>query len=331
MKSITDLFAGAFLIVGVAGVLACGSVESQPEPEPEPGPGPDGIALDARFNSNRADALQTFSFDAATGTTVTGAQGTRVTVPANGLALDGVPVVGTVTLELLEVYDRASMLLNNRATNGVREDGTVEALKSAGQFFINATQDGARLDVVSGVFVDSRPIDPASLDTGMGLFKAGAELDDTANWEAVELGADGGNGVGIRDGAEGVSYSYGIGDFGWTNLDRWYDYSGEMTTLMVEPPAGYNGDNSALFLTYDGEGTALAAMDVFNEDLGMFSEHYGRIPVGQQVHFILVTEIDGELHYAIQGATIGADHVEVMATPTPGTQADLEAAINALP
>lgn len=326
MKSSVFLF-GVLLVAG-----GCFGSDPQPMPEPEPEPTPDGVALESRFRENRAASVQTFSIDAAAGGTVVGSGGTQITFGPGALGLDGQPVEGSIDIELVEVYDRANMVLGNRSTSGVRADGTVEALKSAGQFFVNASQAGAELEVLGLVMVESRPVDPAAVDVDMRLFEAGAELNDTDNWQAAEDGADGQNRVGLREGPDGfVRYSYSISGFGWTNLDRWYNFPGELTELFVQVPEGYDGDNCALFLTYDGEPTALASMDVYDDELGMFTEHYGRIPVGQQVHFILVTEIDGQLHYTIQGATIGADHVEVMAEPTQGTQADLEAAIAALP
>jgi hypothetical protein len=63
----------------------------------------------------------------------------------------------------------------------------------------------------------------------------------------------------------------------------------------------------------------------------MFTEHYGLIPIGQQVHIIVVTEIDGQLHYAIQGTTVVNNHIETISSLSPITQSALETLINALP
>ena len=86
-----------------------------------------------------------------------------------------------------------------------------------------------------------------------------------------------------------------------------------------------------MYLSYDGESNALASMDVWSETQEMFTEHYGLIPVGLEVHIIMVAEIDGQLHYAIQGTTIVDDHVEVISSLSPTTQAALESLINGLP
>jgi len=119
--------------------------------------------------------------------------------------------------------------------------------------------------------------------------------------------------------------------FGWTNLDRWYNFTGDKTQLYVDVPDGFDGDNCEVYLSYDGEPTALARMDIYNSTSALFTEHYGKIPVGQQVHIILIAEINGQLHYTIQGTTIVENHTEVMADPQPTTQAQLESIINALP
>ncbi len=72
-------------------------------------------------------------------------------------------------------------------------------------------------------------------------------------------------------------------------------------------------------------------MDIYDETLEMFTEHYGLIPVGQEVHFIMITEIAGQIHYAIQGTTIVDDYIEVMTNLQPISQADLTTLINDLP
>jgi hypothetical protein len=41
----------------------------------------------------------------------------------------------------------------------------------------------------------------------------------------------------------------------------------------------------------------------------MFTEHYGLVPIGINVHVILISIIDEDIHYAVQGATVTEDHV----------------------
>jgi hypothetical protein len=334
MRKIAIIFGMMFL------ATACSDRDESLEAKPDAGEvlevGPDGVALEALFQANRIETLQTFKVNVDSGATVVGAEGTKLFIAPGTLFRNGAEVSGEVDVELVEIYNRAGMLLNNRSTSGVRPDGQVDVLKSAGQFFINARQENEDLELQGRIFVQSRGVAPTNADHDMELFVAGDKLDDTSKWEEAPVGQENGdegkeNQVLIRDGAGGVHYSFDIGNFGWTNLDRWYNYTGEKTQIFVDVPEGYDGDNCALFLSYDGEPSTLASMDVYDDATEMFTEHYGLIPVGQAIHLILVSEVNGELHYAIQGTTIVEGHIEAMPTPMPGTQAELEAMINSLP
>jgi len=246
-------------------------------------PQPDGIALNQRFIDNRMEALEEFILDAATGGIITGSQGTTVTFQPNSFGLNGTPVTGNVTVQLLEIYDKASMLLKNKSTLGMRDNGDKEALKSAGEFFINAVQGTNHLELLEMAAVQSRPVDFSDLDGGMMIFRAGGDddcdgIDDDCDWVEADEDNNGENDdAQIRDGqgagGEFATYNYDIGDFGWTNLDRWYSFAGPKTEIFIDVPAEFNQDNCAVYLYYDGE-PALARMDTWSTDLEMFTEHY---------------------------------------------------------
>jgi len=336
-KMKNQLFRSLIAVFAIATLINCTPDDGVYEPfEPQI----DGEALAERFSNNRANAIEEFTLDASTGGVVTGTQGTQVSFAPNSFKLNGDLVTGSVTIQLIEIYDKASMVLQDKSTLGMRANGDKEALKSAGEFYINAKQGGQDLDLAEMANVNSKPISPAEMDPAMKIFRGGDDdcdgVDDDCDW--VEADFDG-NGEqddpGIRDaqGATGamVSYSYDIGDFGWTNLDRWYSFAGAKTDIFVDVPDGFDGENCAVYLSYDGESNALASMDVWSETQEMFTEHYGLIPVGLEVHIIMVAEIDGQLHYAIQGTTIVDDHVEVISSLSPTTQAALESLINGLP
>jgi len=103
--------------------------------------------------------------------------------------------------------------------------------------------------------------------------------------------------------------------------------------ILAEAPNGYDFENSAVYLHYDGEASTLAKLDTFNDATNQFSEHYGQIPIGLECHVIFVTEEDGQWRYAIKGVTIAANDVYTftLSETTVGSQAQLVAAINALP
>ncbi len=312
---------GAILILG-----ACKKPKQQEDPKP------DGQALHESFMQHREDLLQTFTIDASTGGTITGSEGTVITFPPNAFG----SVSGNVEIELIELYDRAGMLLSNRPTNGVKPNGDVEIMKSKGSLYINAKQGVNILELVDPITIKTRgENDPGA--PVMFVLDGGRNQDATGDWELLDEDNDGHEDmVQPRDTAVGQGgetfYIFDRNNLGWTNLDKWYSYSGPKTQLWVDVPDGYDDSNCEVYLMYEGEPGALARMDVYDDTQGMFTEHYGYIPIGINVHLVMVTEIDGTLYASMKtGITIVNNHVEVMPDPQPTTQQDLENAINALP
>jgi len=321
-----------FIAISLFSLTSCKSDENDKEDEK-----PDGIALNNRFNENRQDAIQLFNEEACSGCilSVTGSQGTKVTFPANSLGLNGTPITGNIQIELIEIYGKADMILQDVSSKGKKPNGDEEALNSAGEFFVNAKQNGTQLEILTPITIESKRVSPEEW-TQMGVFKAGDNLEDKDVWEESDENGDQepdqANG---RDGEgpNGTYVMYSVFDtssFGWSNLDKWYNYTGQLTDLFVDVPSEFDGDNCAVYLSYDGE-TGLARMDIYDAAQELFTEHYGRIPVGKEVHFIMIAEVDGVLQYAIQPATIVDGHIEVITTLQPTTETQLTALINALP
>ncbi len=295
----------------------------------------DGLEFKAEIIENREGAIQNFVIGAENGGELQGSEGTILYFPPNSfIDLNGDPVTGDVAVQLIEIYDKAKMLLTKMPTNGRRPNGDVETLISGGEFYINATQNGEQL-ALANTFQLFAPTE--EFDDQMQLFNGqdndcdGDDLECDIVWEEDEQGGlepmqrEGPNGTGV------LGYGGFLSNFGWTNIDRWYSDPRPKTILYVDAPEGYDNTNSNIYVSYDGEPTALALLDIYNEDTGLFSEHYGLIPIGLEVHIIFVSVQNGEYVYAIQAATIEEDHLEVIGSTSTGTEAELVALINALP
>ncbi|MEA9413840.1 hypothetical protein [Flavobacterium sp. PL02] len=275
---------------------------------------------------------QNFTLTAGTGVvTLTSAKGVKLSINGDCLTKNGNPVTGVVDIEYVELFDKGNMLISNKPTMGIMPDGKKNLLISGGEFFIKATQGGVELKTTCSMNM----IVPASLtngvDNAMTLWKGVIDDNGELAWEQPKPDA-GGNGG--KDGvqAEGDNYYVHFGSFGWTNVDRFYYDPRPKTTLLVDAPQGYDNNNSAVYLSYDGEGTnALAKLDTYTP-AGLFSEHYGQIPIGLACHVIFVTEDNGQWRYAIKAVTVAANDVYTftIAETTVGTEAQLIAAINAI-
>jgi len=276
---------------------------------------------------------QNFTATAGAGViTLTSAKGVTIKLDGNALTKNGNPVTGAIDIKFIELFDKGNMLISNKPTMGVMPDGKKSLLKSGGEFFIKASQGGVDL-VSTGVIQLQVPVNlTGTMDTGM-TFWAG-DTTDADNLAWVRPGAAGTGGG--KDGAVGFnqnSYSVTFGNFGWTNVDKFYSDPRPRTTILATVPTGYDNTNSAIYLSYDGEGqNALAKLDTYNPATKQFSEHYGQIPIGLACHVIFATEDNGNWRYAIKAVTVAAGDVYTftLAETTVGTEAQLVTAINAI-
>lgn len=316
-------------LIAIAAGLTISFTACKKEQGPDPTPvGPNGTQLTSFFNGNVEDNTQHFTVNASTGGVITGSHGTTVYI-YGGTLQDGSgnPITGNVDVEMVEIYDRASMILMNKPTMGILPNGDKSTLLSKGEYYLKITQNGNPVNANNGVYVMVPSNNIAGSNSGMSLFDGTIELGNLA-WNLVQdsipLVADSANGQGT------MSFQILEGTWGWTNVDRFYSDPRPKTVLKAQLPEGYDNTNCEVYIAYDGEPGALASLDTYTND-GYFSEHYGLIPIGLEVHFIAVTVINGQLHYAIQGATIEAGHIEQITNFTAITQSELAALINALP
>ncbi|WP_026712508.1 hypothetical protein [Flavobacterium daejeonense] len=273
---------------------------------------------------------QNFTMTAGNGVvTLTSAKGVKLYINGDCLTKNGNPVTGQVDIEYIELFDKGNMLVTNKPTMGIMPDGNRNLLISGGEFFIKATQDGKELTTGCNITLMVPADLTGGVDNAMTLWKG--IIDDEGNLAWEDARNDGANGKGGVQ-AEGNNYYVSFGNFGWTNVDKFYSDPRPKTTILADAPEGYDNTNSAIYLSYDGEGTnALAKLDTYTTE-GLFSEHYGQIPIGLACHVIFVTEENGNWRYAIKGVTVQANDVYTftMAETTVGTEAQLIAAINAI-
>jgi len=292
-------------------------------------------ATAAEFANVRQAALdkitQEFTIKAQDGTKVlTSDKGVKITINGNCLTKDGNPVTGDVKIEYVEIFNKGNMLVTNKPTMGIMPDGKRNLLISGGEFFIKATQNGKELATTCNITLQVPAALTDGVDNAMTLWKGIIDNEGNLAWEDARK-ADGNGGKGGVQ-AEGNNYYVSFGNFGWTNVDKFYSDPRPKTTILVDAPEGYDNTNSAIYLSYDGEGNnALAKLDTYTAQ-GLFSEHYGQIPVGLACHIIFATEDNGNWRYAIKAVTIQANDIFTftLAETTVGTEAQLVAAINAI-
>jgi hypothetical protein len=236
---------------------------------------------------------QTKTFDAASGSTFTSPKGVQVDI--QNLSLNGQPVTGNVQLRYIELFDIGSIALANRPLVGSSFDGTVGALVTGGEFFIEVTQNGAKLE---GTAVLQVPVSntQAESSSSMTIWAIGDE--DSAIWK------ENGQIDRIGDGADNRYYCWL--PFGWTNIDWLYSLPGEKAEVRVRVPEGYDESNSAVYAAYLTMPNTLASFDVYDKAGKYFTEHTGYAPVGYQMFVIFLSgdAKTGQFVYAAKLETI---------------------------
>jgi hypothetical protein len=272
---------------------------------------------------------QNFQFEADGSTvTLTSENGVEININTNCLSLNGNAVTGTVDLEFVELFEKGSMLSTNKPTMGMLPNGDKALLISGGEFFLEATQNGQALTTNCMI----QAVIPSGLtggtDPDMILWEGIIDENDNLAWRE-QVNADGQGGVF----GEGGQYYAFFQSFGWSNVDRFYNDPRPKTTILVGVPDGYDNQNSSVYLSYDGEDTGLANLDTYDSGTGLFSEHYGQIPVGLECHIIFATEDNGNWRYAIKAVTIAANDVFTFTIEETAvaTEAELTTIINGLP
>ncbi|SMG33031.1 hypothetical protein SAMN05661096_02061 [Marivirga sericea] len=272
---------------------------------------------------------QETQFEAEEGIEFESEKGVLLEIYAGTLKLDGEAVTGPVDLEFIEIFDASRMLATNKPTMGIRENGNKALLISGGEFYVNVTQNGEQLDISNHMKLVVPTDLTGGADQEMTLWNGQTDENENLAWEEDRLGPDGAGNLFV----EGDQYYGFLSGFGWSNVDRFYNDPRPKTTLEVIVPNGYHIQNCSVYLYYDGEPYALAQLDTFNETANSFSEHYGEIPIGLEMHVIFITEEDGEWKYSIQPQTVADGDVYTFEEDDfiTGTESDVYNAIEALP
>ncbi len=286
--------------------------------------------VDAIIEDALQDRTQQFQCEGNTGIfSFTSEKGAIVNLDTNCLEdSSGNAVTGTVEIEFIEIYTKGNMLVTNKPTMGLMDDGVTKSiLKTGGEFFIELTQDGEVLSTNCNYNVQIPTDLTNDPDMGMTIWYGAIDGDGDLTWEEEEQG----QGVFL----EGNFYFSFLEEFGWCNVDIFYNTPDPKTTIYVGVPEGYDNENSHIYLSYDGEEytDGLAKLDTYDETLELFSEHYGQVPVGLELHVIFISESGGDYLYAIQSQTIEADEViEITSEELEvATEEELVALIDALP
>ncbi|MEO8932915.1 MAG: hypothetical protein ABI295_01305 [Xanthomarina sp.] len=282
------------------------------------------------FSNIRNQALdnitQNFQFNADNGNiSLTSIKGVDITLNANCLTKNGHPVSGMVDLKYVEIFEKGNMLTSHKPTMGLRPNGNIALIITGGEFFFEATQNGEVLESSCAIRISVPAALTGGPDPDMILWDGVIDANGDLTWEPDEPGSI--DGIYI----DAANYHAFIQNFGWTNIDRFYQDPRPKTNVYVQAPIGFNYTNSAIYLSYNGQEFGLASLYTFTN--GLFSMNSAEIPIGLECHVVFVSEQNGAWRYAIKPITVTEDNLTTfsMAETNVTSEADLISIINGLP
>lgn len=282
------------------------------------------------FNDNLNETTETQTFNSSSSTTnFISNKGISYTFGPNTFVYsNGSTVSGSFTIEIVEALTNKDMLLINKPT--FTHDG--ELLVSGGVVYLNATQNGQQLSIN-----DNSPV-MVSIPTDnyipMDFFDGSFDSQGGFGWnesedDTVITNTGGNNGQDSTFFDDMFSFDFEIDSMGWINCDYFYNSTDPLTQVEVILPDSFNGENSQVFIFYETI-NSLAGLSDYDQD-GTFDLGINySTPIGMDVSFVVISEINGTFFYAIVDATIGQDHIETISALTAVSESDLELYLNGL-
>lgn len=316
-----------FIVLAMLGVtlatVSCKKDKIEPgttTPE-DPIESPSAQELRSFFTNNLNSHKQNFTVDASNVMNITGSKGSQLTFSPNSFEdQNGNVVSGNINIEFIELFTKAEMMMSKMPTMGQLPGNQIAPLISGGQFKITASQNGEALKLVNGYGYSAVIPAPNGIDPNMEIFYGSAGASDTVTWTQADSSMLFG---------QGNQYNAYFDSVNWVNLDYFSNLPGTPTTVQVEVPQGFNNQNCALYVSFDGL-NSLAMLYNGTNNVFTSAPSY-TLPTGTDVHFVAVSFIGGDPHAAIVSSQITNNHYEVISALTQTTDTQLATDLTNLP
>lgn len=221
--------------------------------------------------------------NASQGGIIKGTKGTKIYIKANSI-LDsrGERITGAVDVELVEVYDRTTMIRLNKATMGLKTNQEKEVLTSGGEIFLRISQNDVNVQLREPVKINMMSENPQN---NMAIFNGSLNDNNEVTWtetkEKLALVKDTFN-TDIKS-----AYSFSNSSWGWINIDKFKNDPRDKTKLRVKLPDGFDNKNTAVLITFEEDAYSLAQLDIFENNY--FADGYGLCPIGIKINIITMS------------------------------------------
>jgi len=309
------LLSAAILATAITSITACKKDKSAPN-----------YAKADDFMASHAIKEQSFTGNAATGFTITGEKGTKVTFAPNAFVdANGGTVTGNVTVTLKEVLSKKEVLFS-----GVMTESNGQLLESGGEILVKAKKDGADLRLNPALQNDGAKVEIPKVmnNKDLGLFVqdkrqqpggangTGQQQQSPYTWNPAPYYPFG-NGPN--------SYSFSLPSFTWVNCDRFYSDPNPKTTITALPSFQDNNQVTDLQVMLVFRNISTVITLPYDFTIQQFQSYQNSLPIGLQADLVIIgKDSDGFIQFGTQVITISAG-MHIDAPIHKATQAEVDA------
>ena len=309
------LLSAAILATAITSITACKKDKSAPN-----------YAKADDFMASHAIKEQSFTGNAATGFTITGEKGTKVTFAPNAFVdANGGKVNGNVTVTLKEVLSKKDVLFS-----GVMTESNGQLLESGGEILVKAKKDGADLRLNPALQNDGAKVEIPKVmnNKDLGLFVqdkrqqpggangTGQQQQSPYTWNPAPYYPFG-NGPN--------SYSFSLPSFTWVNCDRFYSDPNPKTTITALPSFQDNNQVTDLQVMLVFRNISTVITLPYDFTIQQFQSYQNSLPIGLQADLVIIgKDSDGFIQFGTQPVTISAN-MHIDAPIHKATQAEVDA------
>jgi hypothetical protein len=254
---------------------------------------PSGEDINAFFTKNSASA-QVFTVSTAGTQTITGAEGTTITIPPLAFRLSGgTQVLGNVVISLTELYTKKEFILNKMQTCTASD-----LTQSRGMLNITAIQgdETLKLDPAKTLTIDFTTSSTPAND----LFALYGSKDPVTGYNFWVPDTAGGPNYGIPVITPQFAYRIISDSLSWTNCGKLAFGNTGKSSFSVTVHGNYNRTNTDIFLSFPTLRSALYLAEPADQ---LFTGTC-QLPIGTNFTIVAISRINGRYFASYTNATM---------------------------
>jgi hypothetical protein len=231
--------------------------------------------------------IQTCKFSPINDFSIIGDKGTIIQFPKYAFVdANGIPVKNEITIELLEIYSKSDMILNNIQT--ISDENLIE---SGGMIYIKAFFQNKELELDKNKYYTIK-FPTKNKEEDMQIFYGDTTMSNI-NWKQANR-----NFIGDITYVENLNelnkYIFNSTKLGWINCDRFYDVD-EKTTLIVNTIDTFDVNFCLVFKSINS---------VMNVSEKKDTIKFKNVPIGMESTLVAFKKTNNETYYSSKNITI---------------------------